>query len=550
MHDLLLSVLGLVGSLAICIGLGLLSVGKAASNTSFATLLTRGFLGLLLLLGVMNIFVSLASIYLLLAVIILSVTGLIRGCRKFTDITPFGVLAGAGASIWLGFLSIGRISNYDPGLYYHSFIAFMRDDKLVWGLANLHTRLGNWSAPFALSAWFQNGPIGYEGYRLANSLLIVVVLAAVISTLRKTRQVGISPAVFLQPVGIAFIFSEVLTSPGFFIAAPSPDTGFALTSVMALGSAIDRKWGVRDHEGSSWVWAVLSILYRPQGLVVLLAILFLRVDLLGMMRNADLLLKKLREHSLAVCGLLLYPVLTIILSGHFLYPVSSLPQVLPWAVPEAQRSYLSDQITWIARQGPLPETVDFRGFGWVADWIVRNFGLIALLVIVAVSGLVVSKRACQPLDRVAFFTTWVIIGTPVVVWFVLAPDPRFGLGPLGVFALLPWVRCLKREPNPERQDGVSAALLYVAVAALAFSVVLPLTRELGARVGDPQTLGIPEPSHLDTPRRVVADLGNVVITRPLNTSGPECGAALWCTPEDVSGIEIIRWGPFTVLSRN
>jgi hypothetical protein len=555
MTDLLSGTLSLVSALALSLGLGLLVAGKSDSRIQIEAVLSQGLLLLMILLGFLHFILPLSSVFAVALVSGLGGIGLFLYREQLREFTTSFVFLAAATAFGLVYMSQAMITNYDPGLYYHSFVAFLRDDQIVLGLANLHSRLGNWSSSFALSAWFENGPLGNERYRLANPLLLLVVLLSLIGTFREVKRSQISPGFVIKVFGVGWVLAEFLTSPGFFIAAPTPDTGYALSSVMALASAIDMAWSSNlTSKYSALTWALISVFYRPQGFVVLFVVVLIWsfIELgrrTGVPRNLGSRCGW-RPAGLVIAGIVGYVMLAVALTGHPVYPVASLPKVFSWSVPSGRRSWLSDQITWIARQGPLPESVDFRGVGWIPDWAVRQSGLLLLVSLVVAGGATLSWRLTPPPRTPRFPVLWATTSLPVAVWFVLAPDPRFGLGPLAVFAITPGVRWLKHGGSHSLEDSRDGVLFGASLTVFLLACLLPIASEFGERVGARVPLGIPEQTHLGTPQRIAADLGSVVVTRPLNTSGPECGASLWCTPEDASGLRVDTWGPFTVLSRD
>ena len=470
------------------------------------------------------------------AVGLLAVTGLLRGGRIALRPRRTWLMI-VGLSLASVALATVTVSNYDAGFYYHSMIAHLRGDNVVIGLANLHHRLGNWSGSLSLAAFLESGPWGGDGYRLANPLVILVVLIAAAPRVLRVLGGRQSTGDVLAVIAVPLCLVEFLRSPGFFVAAPTPDTGLSLIAVLAIAALVDVIVERSDRAAAETLtWSSLALIYRPTGLVLALLAAVVLVYALKRPQMARLA----RVASLAALGALAHFGMTVALTGFPVFPISTLPEIVSWSVPQDMRAYQVRIVQAIARAAG-EQAVGTEGWSWVGPWITRNrrftFEVAALLSAgVAMLGFGRhSRRLGSALLAIG------VVTLPVGFWFWSAPDPRFGLGLVYAWAVLPLALAVNSLVESSRLRPIA---LLAAGAVLSTALVLSITSFLSKDLSN--DLG--GDAHVGTPKQIVLEADGLVITRP--RADPGCGAALWCTPEDVSGLRVGNWGPFTVLSRD
>ena len=470
------------------------------------------------------------------AVGLLAVTGLLRGGRIALRPRRTWLMI-VGLSLASVALATVTVSNYDAGFYYHSMIAHLRGDNVVIGLANLHHRLGNWSGSLSLAAFLESGPWGGDGYRLANPLVILFVLIAAAPRVLRVLGGRQSTGDVVAVVAVPLCLVEFLRSPGFFVAAPTPDTGFSLVAVLEIAALVDviverSDWAAAE----TLTWSSLALIYRPTGLVLALLAAVVLVYALKRPQRARLA----RVASLAALGALAHFGMTVALTGFPVFPISALPEIVSWSVPQDMRAYQVRIVQTIARAAG-EQAVGTEGWSWVGPWITRNrrftFEVAALLSAgVAMLGFGRhSRRLGSALLAIG------VVTLPVGFWFWSAPDPRFGLGLVYAWAVLPLALAVNSLVESSRLRPIA---LLAAGAVLSTALVLSITSFLSKDLSN--DLG--GDAHVGTPKQIVLEADGLVVTRP--RADPGCGAALWCTPEDVSGLRVGNWGPFTVLSRD
>ena len=136
----------------------------------------------LFLLQTLNLFFPInlfSSIPFLLLGIILAIVFLENEIRKqealtFSWIYPVLLVI---TTIWIAILSMSSPTIFDDGLYHFNSIRWLNEYPIVLGLGNLHSRLAFNQSFFAYVAYLNLYPLFNHGYNLANSFLLLVLLA-------------------------------------------------------------------------------------------------------------------------------------------------------------------------------------------------------------------------------------------------------------------------------------------------------------------------------------------------------------------------------------
>jgi len=446
------------------------------------------------------------------------------------------VLAVALVVMGLVALALVPVTNYDASFYYHSMIAHLRNDNVVLGLANLHHRLGNWSGSMSLAALLESGPWGGDGFRLANPLFIAVAMIAVVPRIGRTIRGCPSAGDLLVVVATPICLARLLASPGFYLAAPTPDSGFALASILAIAAIVDAVTGAESASLVDLVvWSVLGAFYRPTGMIL--------VVVSGVLLHHSVIRAQVGCHrgllKMAALGVAAHMAITIALTGFPVFPVTALPDVFSWSVPREVRAYQTRLVLTIAREAGQPGAGD--DWSWIGPWLQRNKFFLRDAGVLFAGGLplMVLSVGRERARQVA--TALFLVTLPVVLWFFTSPDPRFGLG--SVFALSAFPVAIALSSRNGRSSVRRLGVLVaggVASIAIASGVATLFDRDLSNDLGND--------AHVGTPKQIVLEAEGLTFTRP--RADPGCGAALWCTPEDVSGLRVDNRGPFTVLSRD
>jgi hypothetical protein len=178
---------------------------------------------------------------------------------------------------------------------------------------------------------------------------------------------------------------------------------------------------------------------------------------------------------------------------------------------------------WARTPGATPD-----GLRWLAAWparVFRDYPEAYLLSSALAAGAVLLVVRRGRWSR-AFVTVLLVAGASVAFWFLSAPDPRFGLGPLYALGLAPLLFGVSAgAPVPEGR-GVRVAVAAVLLAAsLALGVVLSHQERIGMTFGLP-----PLRRHVlrwpPIPRLQVLERTNGAV----RVNVPDAGECCWAEP--------------------
>jgi hypothetical protein len=359
----------------------------------------------------------------------------------FTGLTPANILS---ALIVLAVASLAATrpsTHVDTGLYHLQAVRWITDRSLVPGLANLHLRLGYNSAWAMVAAVMEAPGLLGKSMFLLNTLLATIAICLSLDSLRQVLTTGITLSTGLLALLICPVADMAISrgpTPPWASSVPSLGNDMAsMILVVIVLSLILRKresTPITDLTVSihSLVLAVLATIVKVSCAPILAGagILFLyRLAHTKAWRTATIpiLISALAIGAWMARG--------IGLSGCPLYPspIARLP--VKWAVPP--QDALRD-LSWIrswARGNPDSPTQVLANWNWLIPWYHRldknHFRIPALLAfallgLAAVAwGTIRSKHPRLPIE------TWIALATAaagVLYWFIMAPDPRFGLG--------------------------------------------------------------------------------------------------------------------------
>jgi hypothetical protein len=392
-------------------------------------------------------------------------TGVALGARRLGRfrVSPraLGVLAlPLLGTLWLADRALAPAQDYDLGLYHLNAIAYALRYPAIPGLGNLQERLGAGDAHLLFVSFLQHGPWAGAAPHLANGLLVSMLFLDVAA--RFARAPGLSSfrnrmALLLVPATVALIGA----SPGYRVSSPNLDLAtFVLVAVGALyaAEAVERG-GLPAAALTSTASFALAAATRP--LYWLTTVMTGGLLLLG---------RRPLLRALAVVGALPGALLAgwlarqAVLSGYPFFPTTVAGLPVDWRMPAAA---VKDQNRWAdswARwPGKTPDEV-LASWHWLSVWLrarAKDLDVIAPLTLLAalVPSLTVARRD-GPRPTAPLLVVVVPALASLVVWFLVAPDPRFAFGPIWLVpvALAAWAL----PPTTRLPTGV---LLVSAVVA-------------------------------------------------------------------------------------
>jgi len=332
--------------------------------------------------------------------------------------------------------------DYDAGLYRLGIINYAAEYRAIPGLANLHSRFGFNSALGPLAAFMGNGFWEDNGFRIVTGFVFLLLLTEVGLRILAPRKR--TPGDFLIVLGWAFAAWVVLDDSGRWMASPSQDLMALVTALVAFVFLVDF---VNPSSRQPWfasaalITAATSASIRPLSWLLV-------VSLLLTIYLASIWLKP-RERIGLGAHLYLLPTLGVvfvlgvvmmirdaIISGWLLFPFTAFPLPLDWRTVNPKGDSLG--ITWWGR-APGSSIDQAQAQGWFGPWLDsfvfgREMRFFALAIIASLLPILwlAGRRAWRqswPAISLSLFPALVTS----VVWFITAPDIRFGWA--GLFAL-------------------------------------------------------------------------------------------------------------------
>jgi len=423
-------------------------------------------------------------------------------------------------------------TNYDSFLYHFATIEFYSSEKIVFGLANLHTRLGYASSIYPLASIFENGPWHANGYRFANGFIICVAVLEFASRGKRLLSNGFDRSLVPAIVGVPIILSIGFSQPQQLISAPSPDLSAALIGVIAFGYLLDalNRGSTRDLVVSV-VMTAIAVSFRP--INIFLFVFALLVILVVLRKN--LLLSFRAYISILLPGLFVigtFALHSVAISGYPIFPMPFLESPLPWSVP---KELMVNDLRWIeswAKSPGLSPDVVLGNWNWLEQWWARNYPQLSIWCVVFAVSLVVFYAS----NKGSFLTTFrsnvavlSIALAPGLLWFLKGPDPRFGYAQLAIVAVLPLL-VIQTNTNPRWEFVIPSQVLFgislLLVGQFSFSFLLTIgDQSFFDRMGlDTRAQTLPEFATEEFKK-----YEGFTVLSPQGDSD-QCGRVLWCTP--------------------
>ncbi len=374
----------------------------------------------LFLLQILNLFIAInifSSVpFLMLGVISAIVFFKNEGWKQAASTSSwvYSVLL-AVTTIWVAILSMSSPTIYDDGLYHFNSIRWLNEYPIVLGLGNLHSRLAFNQSFFAYVAYLNLYPLFNHGYNVANSFLLLVLLAECLlylssSIFKKDRVAdflssNLIPILFIPAlIYMALIFEVSRTG----MSSPSPDIGSLFLQILLFFHFVRDIEENLSNKGNKARIAFIFIMSATL-ITVKLSNLFYVAALC-----AILLLVRIRsqhlpsKQTLSTIGwlmglpaiiLVLWSFRGILLSGCPAYPSTFGCLHVGWAEPinvvklEANRIY-----SWARENGAPPDQV-LNSWGWLEPWfygiLQDNIVTVVYPLVISILGIVVSILLCS-----------------------------------------------------------------------------------------------------------------------------------------------------------
>ena len=375
--------------------------------------------------------------------------------------------------------SIGSAQTGDSSLYHIGLVDYAAKYPVIPGLANLHSRFGFNSTTYLLSAVFQNGFWGVEGFRLANGFVCLLVLFEVLIRVRKIAKSGIGDiSDYLLLIGINIVIYSAIWIPSTAISSPNPDLPAALLLLIAITYSSRAFLKGRNMEyGLAFSIAALSFTFRPltAPLVIFLFVLI---------THRTLITKRVHRFTVIMVGvgsflILMIVLRSIVISGYLYYPSAFRLDQLDWAVPKSSAEIDLKAIEAWAKTPTVPYEQVLQSNSWISGWISRwkqHFLLPSISILLGGLVLVMAARYnLKGLVHTAPTKLFFAVLISIAFWGYSAPDPRFAVGLVAVVVALPasWGLSLLSDRRLSKFSVVHLALLSIVGAQFSYIALTP-----------------------------------------------------------------------------
>jgi len=410
-----------------------------------------GLIGFTSITYALNLFTGLVGWQMKSVILILMVLGALRLSKFACSRTFHRRRMSLNDIYWAVFLivtitllanwSIGSAQQGDSSVYHIGLVDYAAKYPVIPGLANLHSRLGFNSTTYLVSAVFQNGLWGIEGFRLANGFICILVLFEVVIRVRKIVHLGsgdISDYVII--IGINIVVYSAIWIPSTAISSPNPDLPSALLLLIAIAYS-SRAFLTGDswEYGFAFSFAALSFTFRPLT-APLLAYLFVLIA------HKIWITRSFHRSTVIIVGVSSFLIFMVVLrsvvtTGYLYYPSQFRIGWLDWAVPKSSAKIDLNAIEAWAKTPAVPYEQVLHSNSWVGGWIARwkqYFLLPSISVLYGGLLLVWALRYnFRKLLIVVPIKLFIAITFLILFWGYSAPDPRFAVGVIAAAIALP-----------------------------------------------------------------------------------------------------------------
>lgn len=404
-------------------------------------------------------------------------------CRKAMEIASSRLLLVVFAILAIGIAlrAAGPCEYYDTGLYGGQAVRWIRTYPAVFGLANVHARLGFNTSVFLFHAALDQGPWRGLYFHLFSGFVLCAFWATVLPACERVLR-GTEPTPSQWFHAILFIPATIWSGRA-SVVGTTTDEPSSVLCLIAAGLLFQYLEHNESNEADNSDWrARVMVAATLLALVVTFKLSTVVFAFLGWVLAFEILWStgRGRRYVWAAFGggvLILVPWLTgqIILSGYPFFPNPLFPFPGDWRLPRGIPELYELWVRSWARI-PFARVATTGGFAWLPTWFhaaVRDRGAFQVpiaITLVATAVLVLRRLEARSIRLRGLWLLLPSLGG-IVFWFWKAPDLRFGqaaiwtlaatLGSLAMTALTQGNGLLRRR--------VVASGLLVAMAWCVFS---------------------------------------------------------------------------------
>ena len=318
----------------------------------------------------------------------------------------------------------------DAGLYHLPYINILNEEKIIFGLANLHFRFGHTSIIQYLSAVNYNLITGINGIAIPSAIISSTVIINFLGKLKNHILEKNYNFHFYYLLGISFyIFFKMNRYSEFGNDAPAHFLTFYFFSEFL-------KTKINDFNLDKILDISLTALFIILNKITLIFILI--IPLILIIKNKHFtIFKKFKFYLIILFGFF-WIVKNIIISGCLIYPVKiTCNESLAWAdIKTVEKISLENEAfskNWpnYKKRHEVTKTEYVKNFNWFKNWIVKlleeqkekSFAYSLILILMFIFLFYKSKKNNQISQKHILFLLTVLIST--IFWLIKVPDYRY-----------------------------------------------------------------------------------------------------------------------------
>ena len=318
----------------------------------------------------------------------------------------------------------------DAGLYHLPFISILNNEKIIFGLSNLHFRYGHTSILQYTSAIFNNLIFTEKGISFPSSLIAASVILNFLSNLNlKAKKNKIDVHFFILFSFIIFIFYKMNRYSEYGNDAPTH-----LLMFLLISEILKTFKTANNNNLSNYLLICFFIVMNK--IILLLSLFFPLVLLLN--RNVKIIIFNIKNIFI-ILFIILWIIKNIIISGCILYPVKiSCLDSLKWTNLKEVEKVSVENEAW-AKGWPdfrkenknINQKEYSKNFNWVMTWTKNHFIKITkiitpyLIFLASIIFFIKNKKDKFYIEKYLNYLIFIsIIGT--IFWIYKVPVFRYG----------------------------------------------------------------------------------------------------------------------------
>ena len=326
--------------------------------------------------------------------------------------------------------------NDDTGLYHAQTIRWFESYRIVPGLGNLQIRYALNSSWLVLNSAFSFVFLGLRSFRLLNGVIFITAIYYFTGGLQalvkgQASSSSLMKVVFL-PLSFYLLGSEISS-----VGTDMPVTLMIWIVLLIWVEKIETLSESRLKSIILFLLCFLAVTVKLSSLPLLLFAMFVLVDYLRERNWRSMFVLT------ALGSLIFLPwmIRSVFLSGYLVFPQLQIDLFpVDWKIPREQVDLIIQAIAGLARIGnSWRPSMDVSFWEWAPGWFDRlTLNRQATLVLALISPLIILAGRYKYPSVVSnkYILSFFTMFTGSILWFVSAPDIRFGYGFLVVTCML------------------------------------------------------------------------------------------------------------------